>query len=182
MTDQQVLDVTHNVSLAEVKRNLPAWKSSAQKEFGNLKDTKRAFDVVKEHQLPRGCQIVPCKGVYTVKPDKENLYRRKTRFVACGNHVPEGQEGMDLYAAGLDATTLRTMLAYTVGKPWAYGTTDIRQAFVLAPWLGQAVALQPPAIAYELGLAEPGDYWLVRMSIYGLRESPALWSRYRNEQ
>ncbi|CAE7891856.1 Copia protein [Symbiodinium microadriaticum] len=91
----------------------------------------------------------------------------------------KGQEGMDLFAAGLDTTTLRTMIAYTIGKPWAYGTTDIRQACVLAPWLGQAVALQPPAIAYELGLAEPGDYWLVRMSIYGLRE---LWSRYRDEQ
>ena len=180
--ENQVLDVTHNVSLQEVKGNLSAWRASALKEYGNLKDNKRAFDVCKRDQLPPGCRIVPCKGVYTVKPDKDNLYRRKTRFVACGNHVPEGQEGMDLFAAGLDATTLRTMLAYTKGKKWCYGTTDIRQAFVLAPWLGQAVALQPPSIAYELGIAEPGDYWLVRMSIYGLRESPALWSKYRNEQ
>ena len=174
-----MLDVTHTVSLQDVKRNLPAWKDSAMKEFKNLRDTKGAFEVKKREELPRGCRIVPCKGVYTVKPDKDHLYRRKTRFVACGNHVPEGQEGMDLFAAGLDTTTLRTMIAYTIGKPWAYGTTDIRQACVLAPWLGQAVALQPPAIAYELGLAEPGDYWLVRMSIYGLRE---LWSRYRDEQ
>ncbi|OLQ10423.1 Copia protein [Symbiodinium microadriaticum] len=180
--ENQVLDVTHSVSLQEVKGNLSAWRASALKEYGNLKDNKRAFDVCKRDQLPSGCRIVPCKGVYTVKPDKDNLYRRKTRFVACGNHVPEGQEGMDLFAAGLDATTLRTMLAYTKGKKWCYGTTDIRQAFVLAPWLGQAVALQPPSIAYELGIAEPGDYWLVRMSIYGLRESPALWSKYRNEQ
>ena len=44
------------------------------------------------------------------------------------------------------------------------------------------MALQPPAIAYELGLAEPGDYWFVLMSIYGLRESPALWSKFRDEQ
>ncbi|CAE7383374.1 RE1, partial [Symbiodinium sp. KB8] len=176
------LDVTHAVSLQEVKKNLPAWKSSALKEYHNLKDNKRAFEVRKKHELPPGCRIVPCKGVYTVKPDKDGLYRRKTRFVACGNHVPEGQEGMELFAAGLDATTLRTMLAYTIDQQWAYGTTDIRQAFVLAPWLGQAVALQPPAIAYELGLAEPGDYWFVLMSIYGLRESPALWSKFRDEQ
>ncbi|CAE7386892.1 RE1, partial [Symbiodinium sp. KB8] len=176
------LDVTHAVSLQEVKKNLPAWRSSALKEYHNLKDNKRAFEVRKKHELPPGCRIVPCKGVYTVKPDKDGLYRRKTRFVACGNHVPEGQEGMELFAAGLDATTLRTMLAYTIDQPWAYGTTDIRQVFVLAPWLGQAVALQPPAIAYELGLAEPGDYWFVLMSIYGLRESPALWSKFRDEQ
>ena len=180
--EQQVLDVTHNVSLQEVKRNLSAWRASALKEYRNLKDNKKAFVVKKKDQLPAGCRIVPSKGVYTVKPDKDDLYRRKTRFVACGNHVPEGQEGMELFAAGLDATTLRTMLAYTIGKPWSYGTTDIRQAFVLAPWLGLPVALQPPAIAYELGIAEPGDYWLVMMSIYGLRESPALWSKFRNEQ
>ncbi|CAE7495091.1 RE2 [Symbiodinium sp. CCMP2592] len=165
-----------------VKKNIDKWKASAIKEFTNLKDAKNAFVIKKKHELPPGCRIVPCKGVYTVKPDKNSLFRRKTRFVACGNHVPEGQEGMDLFATGLDATTLRTMLAYTIGKPWKYGTTDIRQAFVLAPWLGLPVALQPPAIAYELGLAEPGDYWFVTMSIYGLRESPALWSRFRDEQ
>eukprot|EP00439_Symbiodinium_sp_Y106_P048300 s3792_g6.t1 len=176
------LEVTHTVSPQDVKRNIEEWRSSAVKEFVNLKDNKQAFVVKKKHQLPPGCRIVPCKGVYTVKPDKSTLFRRKTRFVACGNHVPEGQEGMDLFAAGLDATTLRTMLSYTIGKPWKYGTTDIRQAFVLAPWLGLPVALQPPAIAYELGLAEPGDYWLVTMSIYGLRESPALWSKFRDEQ
>ena len=114
------LDVTHAVSLQEVKRNLSAWKSSALKEYTNLKDSKRAFEVRKKHELPPQCRIVPCKGVYTVKPCKDNLFRRKTRFVACGNHVPEGQEGMELFAAGLDATTLRTMLAYTIDKKWSY--------------------------------------------------------------
>ena len=113
------LDVTHAVSLQEVKRNLSAWKSSALKEYTNLRDSKRAFEVRKKHELPPQCRIVPCKGVYTVKPCKDNLFRRKTRFVACGNHVPEGQEGMELFAAGLDATTLRTMLAYTIDKGWA---------------------------------------------------------------
>ncbi|CAE7830743.1 TY5A [Symbiodinium sp. CCMP2592] len=59
---------------------------------------------------------------------------------------------------------------------------DIRQAFVLAPWLGASVALQPPNIAFELGLAEPGDMWEVLMSIYGLREAPALWSGFRDQE
>ena len=91
-------------------------------------------------------------------------------------------EGFDLFAAGLDATSLRTMFAYTAGTDWLTGTTDIRQAFVLAPWLGVPVALQPPNIAFELGLAEAGDMWEVQMSIYGLRESPALWSGFRDHE
>ena len=89
----------------------------------------------------------------------------------------------DVYAAGLDATSLRTMLAYKSKKrSWQMGVTDIRQAFVLAPWIGKPVALRPPSLAVDLGLAEPDDYWLVLQSIYGLRESPAAWAAYRDGQ
>ena len=53
---------------------------------------------------------------------------------------------------------------------------------MLAKWQGQPVALEPPGIAYELGLAKQGDMWYVEQAIYGLRESPALWSKYRDEE
>ena len=182
-TSGKPLEVTHNVSLNEVKRNLAAWKSSALKEYHNLKDVKKAFSVRRRSELPPNCRIVPCKGVYTVKPDKSSEgFRRKTRFVACGNHVPEEETTFDLFAAGVDATSLRSLLAVNARKPWRIGTTDVRQAFVLAKWLGQPVALEPPSIAYELELASPGELWYVEQAIYGLRESPALWSRFRDEQ
>ncbi|CAE7038253.1 RE1 [Symbiodinium sp. CCMP2592] len=178
------LQVTHTASLQDVKNNLDEWKPSAMKEFENLTKGKNALEVTKRHLLPPGCRLVPCKGVYTVKPDKGDMgFRRKTRFVACGNHVPEGETTFDLFAAGLDATSLRTMLAFTSGRSsWRWGVTDIRQAFVLAKWLGGPVVLQPPAIAYQMGLAEEGDVWLVRQAIYGLRESPAMWSQFRDSQ
>ncbi|CAE7226577.1 RE2, partial [Symbiodinium sp. CCMP2456] len=177
------LEVTHNVSLSDVRNNLEAWKPSAFKEFKNLKESKKAFSVKRRDELPPGCRIVPCKGVYTVKPDKEGEgFRRKPRFVACGNHIPEDDSNFDLFAAGVDATSLRTLLAANARKPWKIGTTDVRQAFVLAKWLRQPVALEPPAIAYELGLASQGQVWFVEQAIYGLRESPALWSRFRDEQ
>ena len=87
-----------------------------------------------------------------------------------------------MFAAGLDATSLRTMLAYNARKPWRIGTTDVRQAFVLAKWAGEPVAMEPPGIAFALGLAVQGDMWYVEQALYGLRESPALWSRFRDEQ
>ena len=181
--DGKPLEVTHNVSLQDVRKNIDAWKESALKEFTNLTKVKQAFRVVKRSELPSNCRIVPCKGVYTVKPDKSELgYRRKTRFVACGNHVPEGEGDFDLFATGVDATSLRTMLAVNAKKPWKTGTTDVRQAFVLAKWRGEPVAMEPPGIALELGLAAPGDMWYVEQAIYGLRESPALWSQFRDEQ
>ncbi|CAE7355869.1 RE2, partial [Symbiodinium sp. KB8] len=172
------LEVTHNVSLSDVRKNIGKWKESALKEYRNLTEVKKAFTVRSRSELPPNCRIVPCKGVYTVKPDKGG-YRRKTRFVACGNHVPE-DGATDLFAAGVDATSMRTMLAFNAKRPWKTGTTDVRQAFVLARWRGAPVALEPPAIAYELGIAERGDMWFVEMAIYGLRESPALWSQFRD--
>ena len=87
-----------------------------------------------------------------------------------------------MFAAGLHATSLRTMLAYNARKPWRIGTTDVRQAFVLAKWTGEPVAMEPPGIAFALGLAVQGDMWYVEQALYGLRESPALWSRFRDEQ
>ena len=168
---------THTVSLADVKKDMEEWKPSAWKEFSNLTEKKHAFTVKKRKDLPPGCRIVPCKGVYTVKPDSEDLFRRKTRFVGCGNHISDNTPDFDLFAAGLDATSLRTMLAFDSGRNWRTGVTDIRPAFVLAKWLGQPVALEPPGIAYELGIAQPGDMWFVEQAIYGLRVSPATGMR-----
>ena len=151
----QPLQVVHNVSLDDVKRHIDKWKASAMKEFDNLKNAKEAFTVVKRSGLPAGCRVVPGKGVFTVKPDGSS-FRRKTRFVACGNFVPTDESLPDLFAAGLDASSLRTMLAHTAEKvkdgTWQAALTNIRQAFVLAPWVGGPVAIQPPAIATSLGL------------------------------
>ena len=179
----KTLEVTHNVCLADVRKNLVKWRPSAKKEFENLKDAKQAFVVKKRCDLPANCKIVPSKGVYTVKPDKRpEGFRRKTRFVACGNHVSEDSSSIDLYAAGIDAVSLRAIMTMNAGRKWRTATTDVRQAFVLAEWLGDPVALEPPAIAYELGLAERGDMWQVKQAIYGLRESPALWSKFRDNE
>ncbi|CAE7446981.1 RE1 [Symbiodinium sp. CCMP2592] len=182
--DGKPLEVTHTVSLSDVRKNLKAWAPSASKEYVNLKDSKKAFEVRKRSGLPDDCLLLPCKGVFTIKPDKSPAgYRRKTRFVACGNHAPGDGDHSELYAAGLDATSFRIMLSYSSRKKkWKIGTTDIRQAFVLAPWRGRSVALIPPQIAFDLQLAEPGDVWYVLQALYGLRESPALWAAYRDQQ
>ena len=89
------LEVTHTVSLSEVRKSLSKWAPSAKKEYVNLVDNKKAFKPSEFKDLP--CRIVPCKGVFTVKPDgDEEGFRRKTRFVACGNYLAEGElTGMD---------------------------------------------------------------------------------------
>ena len=64
MDKGQPLQVVHNVSLDDVKKNIDKWKASAMKEFGNLKDAKEAFTVVKRSGsgLPAGCRVVLGRG------------------------------------------------------------------------------------------------------------------------
>ena len=80
------------MELKEVRENLSKWFPSAFKERENLVKTKKAFRVMKKHELPPGTRLVPGKGVFTVKPDGKG-YRRKTRFVACGNYLPADEIG-----------------------------------------------------------------------------------------
>ena len=51
------LEVTHTVSLADVKGNISKWKLSALKEFNNLTVSKKAFTVKKRHELPPNCRL-----------------------------------------------------------------------------------------------------------------------------
>ena len=126
---------------------------------------------MKKHEPPPGTRLVPGKGVSTVKPDGKG-YRRKTRFVACGNYLPADEIG-DLQAAGANATTVRAILAYAAGKPWV---------FVLAPWKGEPVAVMPPKIAIDMGWCEPDEVWFVDKALYGLRKRPKLWGDFRDAE
>ena len=172
------LEVTHTVSLGEVRKALDKWAPSARKEYANLVDNKKAFKPTKFKDLPSDCRVVPCKGG---GDSNDPGYRRKTRFVARGNYLEEGEltgNDFEVYATGLDSTSLRTSFK-TTRPTWGAGVTDIRQAFVLAPWVGKSVALKPPSLAVEMGRADD-DYWLVLQSIYGLREAPAAWASFRD--
>ena len=82
---------------------------------------------MKKHELSPGTRLVPGKGVFTVKPDGQG-YRRKTRFVACRNHLPADEIG-DLYAAGADATTLPGVRRWEAMEARSCGVTSGMPSF-----------------------------------------------------
>ena len=57
-------------------------------------------------------------------------------------------------------------------------------AFLNADYIikGEMLLLKPPYIYVKAGLAEPDEYWLVKKAIYGLKESPLLWSKERDHR
>ncbi|CAE7295400.1 TY5A, partial [Symbiodinium sp. CCMP2592] len=89
-----------------------------------------------------------------------------------------------LYAGGISAETLRALLSSTSGFGWRGATTDITTAFLQALWPeGMPMyAVVPPRLLCDLDYADDSEAWLVLRPLYGLRESPAIWSSHRNDR
>ena len=151
------LDVIHNVPLEQVKGFLSRW-----------------VEAIKE-------KVTPAKCVFTLKPPKSKggKHRRKCRTVICGSFVDPSN--MSLYASGASTEALRVALVTAAINHWDGATADIVTSFLLATWLGDMpkYGMKPPKVVRDAGAA--GDEtWVIVRPLYGLRESPAIWSNFRN--
>ena len=194
LTSEVPLRHTYNVSPAEAKAVIEKWRPAITKELGVVergfkKVTTAEVMVLKEKFT---VQELPSKLVYTVKPPagdagqqgEAGFCRRKARIVCCGNYAAEDQS--DLFAGGAAAESLRCALTYTAKRRWRSGITDITGAFMLTPLPGgpgQIVyIIRPPAALVQLGLAHPSERWQLTHGMYGLRQSPRLWSSFRDTE
>ena len=182
------LQVVHTVPLSQVKPVVSRWHTAIRKELDNLFDGGTLVEIKREEarRLERQglLRLVPSKGVHTLKPpgSDNKRYKRKYRLVLCGNFAaPEEQFG-SLYAGGASAETFRTVLAATARRGWQGATADITGAFLLAPWPEHLhrYAVVPPRILIDNNYVSEDAYWLVLRPLYGLRESPAIWSAHRS--
>eukprot|EP00439_Symbiodinium_sp_Y106_P044585 s732_g5.t1 len=203
------LEVVLNVPLEQVKRNITVWIPAIDKELATLfkngkGGTLRSIPMseARAREARGELTIVPSKLVFTVKPPAQGAlkndntkggaktnkpkWRRKCRLVLCGNFAsrPEGQSQADLYAAGATADSMRTALAIASACLWAGAGSDINGAFLLAPWPQhmRRYAIVPPKTLVAAGLASESEAYEVDRALYGLRESPAVWSDFRRQR
>ncbi|CAE7242183.1 unnamed protein product, partial [Symbiodinium sp. CCMP2456] len=203
------LQVVLNVPLDQVKRNLQLWVPAIDKELGTLfKDgnngtLKRiSMKEARERERKGELVIVPSKLVFTCKPPNQGAapktqdasktkdiaarWRRKCRLVLCGNFAerPEGQSQAELYAAGASADSMRVALTLASACYWAGAGSDIQGAFLLAPWPNhmRKYAIIPPKTLILAERATESEAWEVHRALYGLRESPAIWSDFRRQR
>ena len=179
------LEVVHQVAPADVRGNLDKWRSAAQEELNSLVNMKaiKRHKGVEAQQLLRnsGIETIPAKCVFTVKPGKP--YRRKVRIVSCGNYAQGVSEDV-LYASGAAAETLRAVLVRSGQRRYSAWSTDIKNAFLLAPipnTTKKRYALRPPDILIQLGIVEPGEVWEVCRALYGFKEAPKWWAQFRDQ-
>ncbi|CAE7494560.1 GIP, partial [Symbiodinium necroappetens] len=86
------LDVTLDVPLDQVKRNLDKWVDPLRKELANLEEKTDASP----HRGSRGARA---RGAAATK-EQPPRWKRKARVVICGNHAGQWHDPNDLFAAG----------------------------------------------------------------------------------
>ena len=196
---QEPLQVVHTVDPRDAEQCIEKWMPSIHKEIGVIEKAVRRLPPAEVRSggwlRSKEVKVVPSKFVFTVKPPDpaeaslatrkgQAYHKRKARLVACGNHAPG--TGSEVYASGAAAETLRCFVVLNSKRRWCIGSLDVTSAFLLTPipqGRGFPVfALTPPRLLVRLGLAEEGELWILTHAVYGLRESPKLWSDFRDCQ
>ena len=186
-----LLEVVYTVALDEVKDHMGEWRAAIHKEVQALFEMGAlvAVDDYEAEKLRTSgrLSILPAKGVFTVKPPDHYegdgvgpLFKRKARLVICGNF--EGKVQEEIYASGYQGETLRAILAHACPqRGWTAASTDIRNAFVLAPMPTDAVyALRASKVFIMAEVPNSKQLWRVDRALYGFRRSPRLWSTFRD--
>ncbi|CAE7498469.1 GIP [Symbiodinium sp. CCMP2456] len=189
------LEVTHTVSPKEAFACIEKWRDAITKEMSSVEVAIQRLRVGTEERRswlrdPRA-QRLPMKLVFTVKPNPkadvnkpETFYRRKARLVICGNFAEA--EAQSLYTESAPSEAVRASLVVATRNAWWVGVLDIVTAFIRTP-LGESsddpvIVATPPRILQELGLITSQELWALVRALYGLRQSPMLWARYRDRR
>ena len=175
------LRVVYNVDPSEARSNLVVWKDALVKEMEVVSQGFRrisAEDFREEgYEKSQAVTYVPSKVVCTIKsPDQgtQALFKRKARIVAWGNYSKD--EGLELYPSGASGETLRCILAEAAHRSGSAGCVHVDTNAGVYCDRGQ------PAYDSSLfGLVERGEKWILTRAMYGLRQSPRLWSGFRDQ-
>lgn len=119
-------------------------------------------------------QVIPSMAVQTVKPDENgDPDRAKSRIVALGNHEERIWTKSDKFAPVLrdESSRVMTSMAVQAGRREKQG--DCKNAFCQS-YLpkDETIIIRPPK---GCPISKPGDLWLLRKTLYGLRRSPYHW-------
>ena len=188
------LEVTYTVDPREVLQSLPLWEPAIRKEVNGVEIAiQRLLPDTAERSAwlsKPGIQRLPTKFVFTVKPndkavlsDPTTWWKRKARLVACGNYAQS--DGSNLYAESAPAEAVRAGLTLTCKQCWEVGIIDVIAAFLKTPIGRKAtdpkIVVAPPKLLEKLGMTVPLELWGLVRALCGLRQSPALWSDYRDD-
>ncbi|KAI0991259.1 hypothetical protein K3495_g16928, partial [Podosphaera aphanis] len=142
------------------------WKNAIEEEMNAL-NRNNTWQIV---PIPEDRNLVGSKWVFRVKHKADgSIERYKARLVAKGFSQQPGTDYDDTYAPVARFDSLRLLLALATHKGWTPRQLDVKSAFLYGK-LDREIYMQIPD-GYKL----PGKCYLLRKSIYGLKQSPLVW-------
>ena len=98
----------------------------------------------------------------------------------CGNFA-EVDPTQQTWTAQAEPSSLLAALKLGRNRGWTASKHDVKGAFLNAKIpKGKLVIVQPPEQWVRWGLVPAGVFWTLEKAVYGLRESPLLWSQERD--
>ncbi|KAG8929142.1 hypothetical protein FRC01_004803, partial [Tulasnella sp. 417] len=143
------------------------WKDAIQVEYNSLVKMG-TFEVV---DLPPGRKAIPSTYVFKEKkgPNGETV-KFKARIVARGDLQKKGEDYDKVFAPVPRLDTVRAVFSFAASQGWDIDQLDFKSAFLNGD-LKEEVYMKPPQ-GFE---HDDGKVWMLKKSLYGLRQSPKCW-------
>ena len=161
-------------------RKEPDWESgilpAIKKEYGGLIRLGVFNEVPREDWM----HVIPTHRLDSIKPEKH-----KARFVAEGNRTIGDGVHFDATATSMASTVaVKIVVAFAAGEKHQLWSFDVVAAFLGAKAVNPDLYVELPELPYEMEGGEfgtgrgKGMVGHLQKTLYGLRDSPRLWSRH----
>ena len=154
----------------------PIWLASYKEEYDGLR-SESTFSILSKAEFAsmrhKSGPPIPTMCVLTTKLSNGVPSRAKSRIVVLGNRDPTPWASSDCYAPVISHVHLRLIISLAVAHRRPLKQGDVKNAFCQAtlPPTECIVVSPPPGCPFS----QPGELWLLRKSLYGLRRAPRHW-------
>jgi len=154
------------------------WLAAMAKEFASIKEHD-TFELVERPE--NGVNIVTCKWVLNVKADKNGFVERfKARLVARGFSQQYGVDYTETYSSVVRFKAIRVLYSVCAIRGYTLELMDVNSAYLNAPLQERVYMAQPEGYTQQGG-GGVALVWLLKKSLYGLRQSGRRWAEHLTE-
>ena len=161
-----IINVPNSYKQAMKSPEKEYWMMATDEEYDSLVDSG-TFTLVPR---PQHCDVVGGRWVFSVKIDPSGNLRYKARYVAKGYTQIKGLNYNDTYAPTARLTSVRIIINIAVQYGLIVHHADVKCAYLHSK-LDYIIYMSQP----EGYVQDPDWVWMLHKSIYGLKQSAAMW-------
>ena len=149
------------------------WNKAMEEEIKSIQDMG-CYTLIPLADVPDDANLIGYTWVYKIKQNGDGtISRYKARICVDGSKQKYGIDYLDTFAPVANATTIRMQLAMAIHMGYHLRQFDIKLAFVSSK-IDQPVYMRAPVGSKT----PPGFAWLLKKSLYGLRQAPRLFNKH----